>query len=413
MSPTVWSFQNSPLGTPKFAIGGVGASPSFTGSNNGSYFPTAGLSIPVPPIPSDPWTRLSDSSIASIGSNPGISHSASTASSEASYDELQFDSIAASPSSSHDPTKSAGKAQILSSADDDEEEWGIPSTSYQDAASTDGSADGDQAHWNLYEDEEDDNDLHLPQFKAGRLAPDADELAIVLDSATHQRPVFHDGYYPQSTAQYSQLPQNLPSLPSAKRNLPSPHSGSGGLGIPSENYVMTPFDVLCTIFAGSDVSPTDLEEALSKNGWDVDRSMEWIINNLHLQGAPTSAEDQVDRLNMLSLDFNDQQPTSGSVSPARMRSSPAPSGSGSRPLVISRDSFQRNYAGANRPASPRWASGEGRPGTPNSKFDKAGDAYFGAGGAAPSTRLCKYYLQGNCLRSDCRFSHDLSKAVCK
>ena len=289
----------------------------------------------------------------------------------------------------------------------------MPSTSYQNAARKNGLNDEGQIQWNLYDAEEDEEDLHILQFKGGQLVPDAEELAIIEPSA-QQRLVFEDGHYPQSTAQYSQLPQNFPSPPSAQQNLTSAYPGSGGLGNPSASYVMTPFDVLCTIFAGSDVSPVDLEEALSKNGWDVDKSMEWIINNPQLLGAPVAAEESGDSLGVQSLDINDQQSGSRAVSPARTHAFPAASGSGSRPLVISRDSFQRTYGGANRPISPRWPLGETKPGTPGARSDRSGDGSFGAGGGgAPSTRLCKYYLQGNCLRSDCRFSHDLSKAVCK
>lgn len=511
----MWAFAGSPLGTPKFSTGGISASSSFTGLS-GSYFPPTGPGTPsavgtpsstlatAPPIPSDPWNKAGDDLEPSGASNPDATHSASTASSERSYDGGAFDPPAALPSSSSshnansninsntysntsgsangggstngsstgEASTGSGKAQILSS--EDEEEWAIPGTSNIGEGSSLGDFeadddDTDQPRWNLYDDERDE--LKMMQFRGGQLVPD--ELGLVVEPPAHERPVFEEGYYPQSTSQYSQLPEDfsggfsshtpqeyavLPLSQSQQPFLPPnippgfgeppytpTYPGTPGLGGSSANYIMTPFDVLCSIFADTDIAPADIEEALSRNGWDVDRSMEWIVNNPRLPNLPSAgaADDAVDSLHMAGLDITHdgghRLPGSGASTPSRMMGG-ARGGTGSRPLIISRDSFQRNF---NRPQSPRWAAygnTDGRsphPLTPGGRSDRSGtasDGYFGPLGShplhhphphphphapgpptpgGPTTRLCKYFLQGNCLRSDCRFSHDLSKAVCK
>jgi hypothetical protein len=427
-SPTVWAFQNSPLGTPKFASSTVGA------GNGGSYFGTlptvstsgGGGGTPGPAIPSDPWHKLVDLAAGSSNSNPGISNSSSTASSESSHEEHGLDPFGISTGAKkRQPDQvTSGKSQILSS-EEDEDEWGIPTTSYEDATRrTAGLGDSASPRWNLYEDEDDeDEDLRMLSISNGKLVPD--DLTLV-EPPIKSRPIFDETPQPQSTSQYSQLPQDYaafggmhsgPGTPSdlGPAGFDMMGSGMAGFSGSSGNYVMTPFDVLYSVFSESGIAPAELEEALSRSGWDVDKAMEWIINNPRLSGAPRGAETAIDNLNMLSsMDLNDRP---GSAAGGSALSSPrlkGPVGSGSRPLVISRDSFQRNLGLLGRPGSPRFTHG---PNTPGGRSDRSTDGYFpsapGAGNAPPSTRLCKYYLQGNCLRSDCRFSHDLSKAVCK
>lgn len=408
-SPTVWAFQNSPLGTPKFASSTVGAAAA---GNGNSYFGSVtapSVGTPGPAIPSDPWNNFNSSSTASSASNPGISQSSSTASSEGSHEDNSSDLFGGSGNTEH---VASGKSQILESSED-EDEWGIPTTSYEDATRR-GLALGESAspRWDLYGDEDEDEDLAMLSITGGKLVPD--DLSFV-EPPVKQRPVFDEQPQPQSTAQYSQLPQDYAGL-SGNQGLNEMHMpvGMTGLNAPSGNYVMTPFDVLYSVFSESDISPAELEEALSKSGWDVDKAMEWIINNSRLAGGNRGAEAQMDNLHLFAnMDLNDRPSSAGGGFPSpRLKSS---MGSGSRPLIVSRDSFQRSFSGIGRPSSPRWASG---PNTPGGRSDRSGtEGYFpstpGAGSGPPSTRLCKYYLQGNCLRSDCRFSHDLSKAVCK
>lgn len=288
----------------------------------------------------------------------------------------------------------------------------MPTTSYGEAAQRSAEL-GNEAspQWNLYADEDDqDEDLRMLAISGGQLVPD--DLTLV-EPPVKQRPVFDETPQPQSTAQYSQLPQDYATYANHSADI-SLTNGMAGLNTNSENYVMTPFDVLYSIFAGADIAPAELEEALSRSGWDVDKAMEYILNNPRGFAGTGSLDQMQDSANLFShLDLNDGPLSAGGAHPSpRFKSA---MGSGARPLVISRDSFHRNFGGMGRPGSPRWASG---PNTPSGRSDRSGaEGYFpstpGAGTGPPSTRLCKYYLQGNCLRSDCRFSHDLSKAVCK
>ncbi|BGP49572.1 hypothetical protein JCM10450v2_005467 [Rhodotorula kratochvilovae] len=178
-------------------------------------------------------------------------------------------------------------------------------------------------------------------------------------------------------------PGEMPSIDFA--NQLSGSAGMGGIGA----YALTPFDHLHSIFAGSDVSEHVLEEALIKTGFDVDSAIEYIIDTQMGALPPPSAAGAGLAPPGLAPPFS--QP-------------PQPRGfgaSGSRPLVISRDSFD-GFGGANGGrGSPRFGGGGSRPGTPTGEGR-------GVGG-----RVCRFYLAGNCLRSDCRFSHDVSKAVCK
>ncbi|CEQ41546.1 SPOSA6832_03296 [Sporobolomyces salmonicolor] len=167
-------------------------------------------------------------------------------------------------------------------------------------------------------------------------------------------------------------PGEMPSIDFANQLTGS--SGLGGIGA----YAMTPFDHLHSIFAGSDVSQAMLEEALSATGFDVDKSIEYIIDQQignHPPGlaGPPPGLDGLPQNRMIA-------------------------NSGSRPLVVSRDSFDAFGGGNGGRGSPRWGS---RPGTPTGEGR-------GVGG-----RVCRFYLAGNCLRSDCKFSHDVGKAVCK
>lgn len=180
-------------------------------------------------------------------------------------------------------------------------------------------------------------------------------------------------------------------------------TGLGGMGA----YSMTPFDVLCSVFTGSNVSAAILEEALAMTGWDVDAAIECACCSLALLRALA---------NLLArlADIIETQPQPGRPPPSFPNSAPSSppqmprmvSASGSRPLVVSRDSFDGYVGGNGGRGSPmggqRWASGASTP------TGGSADAGRGVGG-----RVCRYWLEGRCLRSDCKFSHDLGKALCK
>lgn len=185
-------------------------------------------------------------------------------------------------------------------------------------------------------------------------------------------------------------PGEMPSIDFA--NQLSGSAGGGGIGA----YALTPFDHLHSIF-GADVSEQVLEEALNQTGFDVDKAIEYIIDT------------QMGTLPPQPPPGMGPPPPGMAGAPPGMEFLPPPpsrgfGASGSRPLVISRDSFD-GFGGGNGGrgggASPRF--GGSRSGTPTGE----------AGGRGVGGRVCRFYLAGNCLRSDCRFSHDVSKAVCK
>ncbi|KIY69226.1 hypothetical protein CYLTODRAFT_420941 [Cylindrobasidium torrendii FP15055 ss-10] len=122
---------------------------------------------------------------------------------------------------------------------------------------------------------------------------------------------------------------------------------------------MTPFDVLSSVF-GSSLAPSELEEALAENAYDFDRAMAWLVD----RAMPTIPAGQ-----------------------------PRTQSLGSRITVVSRDNGLRGGRGS--PAAARFPTNGGRP------------------GPQTANRVCRYFVAGECLRADCRFSHDLERALCR
>ncbi|KAH8832551.1 hypothetical protein DL96DRAFT_1458568 [Flagelloscypha sp. PMI_526] len=136
---------------------------------------------------------------------------------------------------------------------------------------------------------------------------------------------------------------------------------------------MTPFDVLSSVF-GSTLPPSELEEALTVNNYDFEKAATWLVEKALPQPAPAH---------------------NGSAPPRQQQNV------GGRVTVVSRDSLRgRGAVGlglytsdANGRTPPRYVNG--RP---------------VAGGG---NRVCRYFVAGECLRADCRFSHDLERALCR
>ncbi|KAF8517959.1 hypothetical protein BU17DRAFT_49347 [Hysterangium stoloniferum] len=134
---------------------------------------------------------------------------------------------------------------------------------------------------------------------------------------------------------------------------------------------MTPFDVLSSVF-GQSVSPTDLTEALEVNGYDFENAMAWLVD----KSLP-------------------QQPQPYSPMPT-----PRPQplmNMGGRVVVVPRESA---YA---------MRGGRGFSPTPGRSSPRYGAARPTQG----TNRVCRYFLAGECMRADCRFSHDLERAMCR
>ncbi|KIR63819.1 hypothetical protein I314_03225 [Cryptococcus bacillisporus CA1873] len=127
---------------------------------------------------------------------------------------------------------------------------------------------------------------------------------------------------------------------------------------------MTPLDVLCSVFTS--VPRPELEDALHRSGYDFEAAMSMLV------AAYTN-------------------PRSGASTPQRV-SSPRPHigmGRGGRdgyfPTVNSR-TLRRDISPMGGTRSPAGANGG---------------------------KMCRYFLAGECRRSDCRFSHDLDRAMCR
>ncbi|KAF8661374.1 hypothetical protein AX16_001467 [Volvariella volvacea WC 439] len=127
---------------------------------------------------------------------------------------------------------------------------------------------------------------------------------------------------------------------------------------------MTPFDVLSSVF-GSSLAPSELEDALAANGFDFDKAMAWLVDRA-LPQAPQPAP-QIRTQSM-----------------------------GNRVTLISGNGVVRGGRGfvfAPHRGTARFGNGRGAPGT--------------------NTRVCRYFVAGECLRADCRYSHDLERALCR
>jgi hypothetical protein len=186
---------------------------------------------------------------------------------------------------------------------------------------------------------------------------------------------FHPPSLPEFDTQWANSPSNS-SVSDGYHQLGmtdrvSPPSGSQ---LSQENYPnnepegadmltdgMTPFDVLASVF-GASLAPSELEEALAANGYDFERSMAWLVE----RAAPQHGHGL-------------QHPRSQNL--------------GSRIPLVSRDgSVASGYVRGGR-------SGFGAPGTGT----KGPTKFVNGRPVQTGTRVCRYFLAGECLRADCRF----------
>jgi hypothetical protein len=161
------------------------------------------------------------------------------------------------------------------------------------------------------------------------------------------------------------------------------------------NIAMTPFDVLSSILSTSNVGASSwtsdqIEEALEVNNWDIDATLTAIMESGGMPGPGTS----------LSKSPPD------AVNKGAIASTPL-----GRPGVslVSRDSFlgQRGSGNVSTPGTPSTAAAN-----PASSTSLAAPVQLQGGAVGPG-RVCRYFLAGECRRADCRFSHDLNRAVCR
>lgn len=195
-----------------------------------------------------------------------------------------------------------------------------------------------------------------------------------------------------------------------QQQLQQPDSSAAGLSGGSGTYAMTPLDLLCSVFTDSGITSPEMEAALELHGWDVDKAIEHIITHHtdgvsgagasgapHARGAPGLAPPGSDMPDPDEL----ARGINNIILPGAAPRQPSFGRAG---MLARSDSFQSPRPSA--PSSPRWGS---RPHTPTGHAPSAAPYTP----SAASNRVCRYYLQGSCLRSDCRYNHDISKAVCR
>ena len=85
-------------------------------------------------------------------------------------------------------------------------------------------------------------------------------------------------------ASFSSLPPEPPP-----EDIVPPPVVPGGLSGDSNAYSMTPLDMLVSVFADSGVSHAEIEDALQRNGWDVDRTIEHLVRSNEARPAPSPA----------------------------------------------------------------------------------------------------------------------------
>ena len=159
---------------------------------------------------------------------------------------------------------------------------------------------------------------------------------------------------------------------------------------------MTPFDVLQSVF-GNSLAPGELEDALGRNGWDFEATMQYLVDRQQQQQQradgplPTPPPSQGQHL------------SSGYSAPYAAgpgRGGPAPGNYGHKVMVVPRE--QIGFMRGGRP-------GPGFPSGPMPRQQQFG----GPGAGVRGGRVCRYFLAGECRRADCRFSHDLDRALCR
>ncbi|KAI0321023.1 hypothetical protein OF83DRAFT_1101601 [Amylostereum chailletii] len=210
---------------------------------------------------------------------------------------------------------------------------------------------------------DDDNDPFDPFSKDNPVFPSilGSDFDSQWDSGLPSLPDFSEGFIgpaPDYLPLYGPQPQNM--------NQESADEDANDLLTDG----MTPFDVLSSVF-GTSLAPSELEEALAANGYDFERSMAWLVDRM---SPPSSAH----------------APHHGKTQSM-----------GGRVSVVSRDG--PGAGGFIRGGRSNYNMGGTRG---NMRFVNGRPVQGG-------NRVCRYFLAGECLRADCRFSHDLERALCR
>lgn len=178
---------------------------------------------------------------------------------------------------------------------------------------------------------------------------------------------------------------------------------------PEPTAPLTPFDMLYSILVtgtkagSSEWSPEQVDEALVMHNYDVEKTLNAIWEN---DGRPLGDGTR----SLLSSGPSAPRVLPGPTSISSPRFTPvqlpATAGVKAGVNVMSREALGLSAARGQRPALSRSGSSQLAP-----RFEAVpAQTSLGAG----ANRVCRYYLAGECRRSDCRFSHDLdNRAVCR
>ena len=162
---------------------------------------------------------------------------------------------------------------------------------------------------------------------------------------------------------------------------------------------MTPFDVLQSVF-GNSLAPGELEDALGRNGWDFESTMQYLVDR---QQQQQGQEQRGDVTLPTPPPSQGQHLSSGYNAPYAAgpgRGAPAPGNYGHKVMVVPRE--QIGFMRGGRPG----------PGFPSGPMPRQ-QQLSGPGAGVRGGRVCRYFLAGECRRADCRFSHDLDRALCR
>ncbi|KAH8093727.1 hypothetical protein BXZ70DRAFT_377025 [Cristinia sonorae] len=216
------------------------------------------------------------------------------------------------------------------------------------------------------DDDDDDDEDPFDPFNQKALPRSFHPPNSDIESQWSNSPISNVSISPEEMRyHYSGASDFSPSL-----GVPSSQGNSADNEIDSEAAVMltdgmTPFDVLSSVF-GATLAPSELEEALAQNGYDFERAMNWLVDRA---SANQAAKAPATRLPSVAM--------------------------GNRVMMIPRDGSMRGGRGFNNFMGSRGMRyNNGRP-------------------SAGGNRVCRYFLAGECLRADCRFSHDLERALCR
>ncbi|KAF9542982.1 hypothetical protein CPC08DRAFT_433852 [Agrocybe pediades] len=177
------------------------------------------------------------------------------------------------------------------------------------------------------------------------------------------------------------------------------HNAMGDPTSPDETLTdgMGPFDVLTSIF-GSTIVPSELEDALAANEYNLERAMGWLVDS-RAGAAPGGA----------TWTINAQQGQQGPVCPGRMQPM------GARVTLVGRGGAVGGIPGRGGMPNAMMGGpgGMGLGGARQQGQQQQQAPRYANGRAVPgANRVCRYFVVGECLRADCRFSHDLERALC-